>query len=191
MTSRVSAAELARAADPLLVALACANDDEAFGELVRRRQARVRKTLRHLCRDAALADDLAQQVFVTAWRSLHGLRSTSAFDGWLKRILVTTWLQELRRRRAAIDLDAGSPPEDEPARADTTAERLDLDAALARLAPAVRLCVVLAYDEGMTHPEIASATKLPLGTVKSHVARGAARLREMLHAYEEHDHATR
>ena len=62
------------------------------------------------------------------------------------------------------------------------AERLDLDAALAMLPPDARLCVVLAYSEGMSHTEISDSTGMPLGTVKSHVARGAARLRELLHA---------
>jgi len=66
---------------------------------------------------------------------------------------------------------------------DTTAEGLDLDAALAQLTPDARLCVVLAYNEGLSHPEIATVTGLPLGTVKTHIARGAARLRETLAAY--------
>lgn len=61
-------------------------------------------------------------------------------------------------------------------------EQLDLDAALAKLPADVRICVVLAYNEGMSHPEIAQLT-LPLGTVKSHIARGAIRLREMLASY--------
>jgi DNA-directed RNA polymerase specialized sigma24 family protein len=52
------------------------------------------------------------------------------------------------------------------------------------LSPSVRLCVVLAYHEGMSHGEIASLTQIPLGTVKSHIARGAARLRELLAAYD-------
>jgi RNA polymerase sigma-70 factor (ECF subfamily) len=51
------------------------------------------------------------------------------------------------------------------------------------LAPAVRLCIVLSYHEGMSHGEIAATTQLPLGTVKSHIARGTARLRELLAAY--------
>ena len=66
-----------------------------------------------------------------------------------------------------------------------TAERVDLDAALATLQPEVRLCVVLAYSEGLSHPEIASFTGLPLGTVKTHISRGAARLREVLSDYGE------
>jgi RNA polymerase sigma-70 factor (ECF subfamily) len=179
--STLSAADLKQAADPLVIALACAGDARAFAELVVRRQGRVRKFMYHLCRSVSLGDDLAQQVFLAAWRSLQQLRSAAAFDGWLKRIMVTTWLNEVRQRKIAyaaeLDADqAGSYRE-------TTAERLDLDAALALLPHDVRLCVVLAYSEGLSHPEIAALTHLPLGTVKSHIARGAARLRETLAAY--------
>lgn len=58
--------------------------------------------------------------------------------------------------------------------------RVDLERALAKLRPPERLCVVLAYAEGMSHGEIARATGMPLGTVKSHISRGAARLRGWL-----------
>lgn len=181
MESRLSAAELAAAADPLVIALACAGDSRAFGEIVKRRQGRVRKFMYHLCRRPALGDDLSQQVFLTAWKSLPHLRSAAAFDGWLKRIMVTTWLEEVRRHKltyaAELDEDAAG------AHHETTAERLDLDAALARLPPEARLCVVLAYNDGLSHPEIVALTGLPLGTVKSHISRGAARLRETLAAY--------
>jgi DNA-directed RNA polymerase specialized sigma24 family protein len=61
--------------------------------------------------------------------------------------------------------------------------RMDLDAALAALPPDARLCVVLAYSEGMSHAEISESTAMALGTVKSHIARGAARLRELLQGY--------
>ena len=181
MESRLSAAEIAAAADPLVIALACAGDARAFAEVVKRRQGRVRKFMYHVCRRPSLGDDLAQQVFLTAWRSLPQLRSAAAFDGWLKRIMVTTWLEEVRRSKIAYaaELDA----EHAPSYRDTTAERLDLDAALALLPADVRLCVVLSYNEGLSHPEIATLTSIPLGTVKSHVARGAARLRETLAAY--------
>ena len=89
MESRLAAADLQKAADTLVIALACAGDDSAFGELMRRRQTRVRKFMYHLCRQTALGDDLAQQVFLKAWRSLGRLRSALAFDGWLKKIMVS------------------------------------------------------------------------------------------------------
>lgn len=180
--SRLSAAELRDAADPFVIALACAGDEHAFAELVKRRQVRVRKFMYHLCREPQTGDDLAQQVFLTAWRSLKQLRSAAAFDGWLKRIMVTTWLEELRRRKIAYaeELAGDSDPR---VHFDGAAEGIDLDAALATLPPHVRLCVVLAHSEGMSHTEIAALTKLPLGTVKSHVTRGSARLRQLLAAY--------
>src|SRR5262245_17064231 len=143
---------------------------------MRRRQVRVRKFMYHLCRQTSLGDDLAQQVFLTAWRSLGRLRSAAAFDGWLKKIMVNTWLTEVRRGKLAITSDVEF--EDLAVHHDATAERMDLDAALSTLPADMRLCVVLAYNEGLAHPEIAALTGLPLGTVKSHIARGAARLRE-------------
>ena len=182
MHSRLSAAELGAAADALVIALACAGDDKAFTEIVRRRHARVRRFMYRQCRQSALCDDLAQQVFLTAWRSLRQLRSAAAFDGWLKRIMVTAWLEELRRQKLRF-VDAPHA-EDEAGHAETPGERLDLDAALALLPPHVRLCIVLAYEEGLSHQEIAVNTGLPLGTVKSHISRGAARLREVLVEYE-------
>ena len=181
--SRLSAAELRDAADPLVIALACAGDSQAFTELVKRRHQRVRKFMYHLCREPQLGDDLAQQVFLTAWRSLRQLRTAAAFDGWLKRIMVTTWLEELRRRKIAY-VEELTPDTDPRVHFDGSAEGIDLDAALAMLPPQVRLCVVLAHSEGMSHTEIAALTKMPLGTVKSHVARGSARLRQLLAAYE-------
>jgi RNA polymerase sigma-70 factor (ECF subfamily) len=182
MPSRLSAAELHAAADALVIALACAGDDAAFTEIVRRRHARVRGFMYRLCRLPALGDDLAQQVFLTAWRSLPQLRTAAAFDGWLKRIMITTWLEELRRRKLEF---AREPDEaDFGSHRETTAERMDLDAALASLPRHARLCVVLAYDEGLSHPEIAALTGMPIGTVKSHISRGAARLRELLAEYE-------
>lgn len=181
MRSRLPATALSQADDPVVIALACAGDELAFAELVRRRQQRVRKFMYHLCRRPSLGDDLAQQVFVRVWRSLSQLRTAAAFDGWLKRIMVTIWLEEVRRHKleygSELDADAGG------AHRDDILEQMDLDAALAKLPAEVRLCVVLAYNEGMSHSEIAQLTNLPVGTVKSHISRGAARLREMLASY--------
>ena len=166
-----------------VVALAMNGDDAAFGELVRRRQGALRQLLRRLSRDEALADDLAQQAFVQAWKSIRQLKSPAAFGAWLRQLAVNCWLQQLRLKKPEVELDPDMLSELPAACA--VAERLDLDAALARLPAAARLCVVLAYSEGMSHADISAATGQPLGTVKSHVARGAARLRELLHGYGE------
>lgn len=181
MNGRLSAADLRQAADPMVIALACAGDDGAFAEIVRRRHARVRKFMYHLCRQSSLGDDLAQLVFITAWRSLGQLRAAAAFDGWLRRIMVTTWLQEVRRRKLSFTTDVGAEAVDP--HVDSASVRVDLDAALARLTPDARLCIVLAYDQGLPHPQISALTGMPLGTVKSHLTRGAAQLRSALAAY--------
>lgn len=164
-------------------------DRHAFAELVWRRQSWLRNLLRRLCRDSALADDLAQQVLLSAWRALPDLKSVAAFGPWLRRLAINAWLTHQRAAAPTtvpLEGEALVAPAIGPA---TPAARLDLDRSLARLAPDERLCVVLAYSEGMSHAEISAATSLPLGTVKSHIRRGTERLRTLLCAYEPGGHA--
>ena len=175
-------ASLATMDEPSVVALARAGEEPAFAELMRRRQSVTRNMLARLCRDLSLADDLAQEAFLQAWRQLPNLKSYDAFGGWLRQIAVNAWLQHRRKRGEALLEDVQA---DEPFSEPTVGEHLDLLAALQMLAPAVRLCVVLAHSEGMSHSEIAESTGLPLGTVKTNVNRGSARLRELLSAYRE------
>jgi RNA polymerase sigma factor (sigma-70 family) len=181
MNSASPAHELANAAEATMVALARMGDERAFAELVQRRQSTVRNLLRRLSRDGALADDLAQETFLQAWKQLSRLQSTGAFGGWLRQIAVNMWLQHLRSREHFVALEHI----DEAAHTPAPGIRMDLDAALAQLAPAVRVCIVLSYHEGMSHGDIAAATDLPLGTIKSHITRGTARLRELLAAYDD------
>ena len=175
--------QLASATEPSVVALAMSGDDKAFEELVRRRQGAIRRLMFQLCGDWGIADDFAQEVFVRAWQKLRTLRAHGAFDGWLRQIAVNVFLQHLRRTGSEIQdpdevasysvVDQGDP-----------SAQIDLEKALARLRPVERLCVVLAYGERMSHGEISWATGLPLGTVKSHISRGSARLRQYLADYE-------
>jgi len=178
-----SSSDLTHAAEASVIALACAEDSHAFGELVRRRQHRVRSFLHYLCRNPAEADDLAQQAFLKAWQSIHQLRSIAAFDGWLKKIMVTTWLEAVRRKRIKSTEDLESS-DAHSSYSHSAGEKIDLDAALSQLPPAMRLCIVLAYDDGMTHEEIAALTDIPLGTVKSNISRGTARMKETLFDYQ-------
>ncbi len=181
MITRSPADALSSAAEVTVVALACTGDQLAFAELVRRRQSNLRNLLRRLSRDVSLADDLAQETFLQAWRQLHKLQSVGAFGGWLRQIALNTWLQHARRSESFFNLDNLI---DEPAIATSHAVRLDLDSALSQLPAPVRACIVLSYHEGMSHGEIATSTQLPLGTVKSHITRGTTRLRELLAAYD-------
>jgi len=138
-----------------------------------------------LCNHPDLADDLAQQVFLKAWKSIHQLRSPGAFYGWLKTIMISVWLDDVRRNK----LDFSNQDESERSETynATPGERIDLDAALAQLPPPMRLCVVLAYNDGLSHSEISAVTKIPVGTVKSNIFRGTAKLRTLLFDYRKTD----
>jgi RNA polymerase sigma factor (sigma-70 family) len=162
-----------------LIALARRGDDSSFDELVRRRQTWIRGLLRRWCGEAPLADDLAQETFVRAWNNLRRLETPAAFGGWLRQIALNVWLDHARRRAIPLDElhDADRASETVLPDAGTA---IDLERALAAVRPAERICIVLCLGEGMSHAEVARATGFPLGTVKSHIARGTAKLRALL-----------
>ena len=174
------AAHLADQDEALIAALAKLGDHDAFTELVRRRQSIVRATLRRYCGDPELADDLAQTAFLTAWRDIRKLKDPRKFPGWLKRLVLNTWLQELRRRKKLTD----GPADELPAPDEHPSRTVDLDRALADLPDRARLCVVLAHYEGLSHQAIADRTNIPLGTVKSDIRRGLQSLRDTLADYD-------
>jgi RNA polymerase sigma factor (sigma-70 family) len=169
-----------RSPEALIVEFAKKGDGDAFAELVKRRQSWIRNLMRRFCGDATLADDLAQQAFLQAWRTIGQLRRADRFGPWLKRLAVNVWLQHLRRNDALRDADEF---DDDAVRRDSPGIAMDLNRALAELSEPVRMCIVLSYHEGMTHGEIADLTEMPLGTVKSHIRRGTARLKVLLAAY--------
>ena len=167
-------------AESVLVALAQRGDEEAFTELVRRRQASTRQLMYRLCGDFALADDLAQQTFLKLWQNLRKLNDLNRFPGWLKRISINTWISHARKHDLLADSDdalSATTSFHDPTLVD------DLERALGNLSANARACVVLAYLEGMTNEEIANALETPLGTVKSHIRRGSQTLREALADY--------
>lgn len=167
--------------EALVVSLAMRGDKAAFAELVRRRQPWLRNLMRRLSGNEEQADDLAQQVLLQAWRKIRNLREPGAFGGWLKKIAINTWLDQQRKngdewtREYDDNRHAALPA--------STVAAIDLDAALAVLPPPVRGCIVLSYREQLSHGEIAELLSLPIGTVKSHIRRGSARLRELLDGY--------
>lgn len=167
--------------DAALVERARAGSDAAFGQLVGRHQAAVRAFLRRTLGGGwAEADDLAQETFLAAWGSLRSLKDPAGLRAWLCGIAWRRAQDRIRGRlRGAardaawletIDLPAGISHED----------RLSLAAALEELGPDVRACVSLCLAEDWSHAEAAEALGLPLGTVKSHVQRGRARLLKAL-----------
>ena len=167
--------------EALIVSFARTGDRSAFAELVRRRQSSIRNLMRRCCNDVTLADDLAQQVFLQVWLKIRTLKQVDAFGGWLKRLAISIWLQHQRKNDALRSADELG--EAEAVQKESASVGMDLDSALATLSSPVRLCIVLSYNEGMTHAEIAELMELPLGTVKSHINRGTQRLQKTLAAY--------
>jgi len=166
------------------LARARAGDRAAFAQLVREHQSRVRLQLRRLARgDQALADDLAQETFVQAWQHLQGFRGEARLATWLHRIALTRFLQHVRRPGQLVEwceaVDAEAAHDPHPA----TELRRDVERALDALTELQRLAVVHCYHLDLTHAEAAQVLGLPLGTLKSHLERAKARLRELLAAW--------
>jgi RNA polymerase sigma-70 factor (ECF subfamily) len=165
--------------DTPLVHRARTGDTAAFGALVREHQSKVRGFLRRLTRgDAALADDLAQETFLEAHRKIAQYRGDGTFSAWLCGIAWSRFLMERRKRKEepVETLDLLEPAEF----ASASAARLDLEKAMAQLAPAERAALTLCYAFGHSHGEAAEILNLPLGTIKSHVLRGREKLKALL-----------
>ncbi len=181
----------ARDHESRIVLLAVSGDVTAFADLVRVHQAYVEALLRRSCGNAALAEDLTQLTFIKAWRQLKTLREPAAFRAWLRRIALNVVTDAARR--GAVETSETLGEEHEAlsipcASLETTIiQRLDVESALARLGFAQRTCLVLAYGEGMSHSEIATALGLPPGTVKSHINRGIGILRALLNQKDDPD----
>ncbi len=166
----------------MIIGLAIDGHRQAFTELVLRHSARVRNLLRRLCGQHSLADDLAQLTFVQIWKNIGRLKSAGAFVTWSNRIAVNTWLEDQRRLR----MDTTSNPDvmanlvDFQPTPDRQLDGLDLERALSLLGTSERLCVVLCLGEGYTHEQVAELAGIPLGTAKSQVLRGTAKLKKIL-----------
>lgn len=169
--------------DPELIARAVDRDDRAaFGELVQRHQSAVRRFLRHLTRgDAALADDLAQDTFVHAYRKLGEFRQDAAFPTWLLGIAHNHW-RNARRKQRSVPLEPGhlEALEPQPAAAPAIDLRHDLAHAVRQLSTDEQTAVHLTYQHGLSHSEVAAVVGWPLGTVKTHLARSKDKLRILL-----------
>ena len=181
--------------DAQLIARCIVGDDRhAFAELVKRHQSGVRASLRKLTAgNHALADDLAQDTFVLAWRNLKSFRQEARFSTWLYRIATNCWLAQARKRREELlgDRDAelgedaeeapGSAHAADPARASTM--KIDLERAMARLSDAERAAIVQCYHNDLSHEEAAYVLGCPVGTVKTHILRGKQKLKAALAAW--------
>jgi len=176
--------------DALLIARVLRNDDRAaFGELVRRHQGAVRGFLRRMQGASGdYADDLAQETFLKAHRSLAHFRGDASFVAWLCAIAANELRAEWRRRQRRAEFLEESVHEFVGAVAAVNGDR-DLADALARLPEIQRAALALCFEQGLTHEEAAAVLQCPVGTLKSHVARGKQRLRALLEPGEADVHA--
>lgn len=166
--------------DEALAAQARRGSLAAYEALVRRHQAVVRGFLRRLAGDPALADDLAQDVFVASWRKIDSFEGRGTYRSWLCRIAYTTFLQDRRAQAARTRREADLAPV--PHGGGGPDAGLDLQRAFALLSHEQRAAVTLCYGEGLSHSEAAEVLGMPLGTLKSHVLRGRERLVALLGA---------
>ncbi len=185
--------------EPDLVERSRRGDLEAFNAIVSAYQDRVYNLCLRMLGSSQAADDAAQEAFLSAYRSVGRMRGPSV-RAWLLRIAANACIDELRRRRRQpqVSLDA-------PARENENERSLEvpdpaagpeqlalrgelceaLQAELSRLAPDQRLAVVLCDVEGLSYEEIAASMGSSIGTVKSRISRGRARLRDALRARPE------
>lgn len=165
-----------------LVGLARRGDMRAFGSLVDAHQPAVRAFLRRLVGSYADADDLAQEAFARTWEVLDRYDGSSRLRTFICGVAFQYWRRARRaqsRRQAREDAYAelADTETEPPARA---AARLALRRAMDDLPEDQRAVLALCLGQDFTHAEAAEALGLPLGTVKSHVTRGRARLQAAL-----------
>jgi RNA polymerase sigma-70 factor, ECF subfamily len=175
--------------DARLVARFQRGDEDAFDELVERHRRRIYSLVCRLASPAE-ADDLAQEVFIAAYRALPGFRGDSAFSTWLYRITVHVCSHHLRRRRLdTTDLDEQQPSwerDHDPERSAMSSElQTRVREAIEQLPYKLRLVVVLRDLQGLSYEEIAQVVGCPIGTVRSRLHYATQRLAIVLKPYVE------
>ncbi len=181
-----------------LIEAAQRDDVESFNQLVRLYKSRVYNLCYRMLGDPDAAADVAQDTFISAYRNLGRFRG-GMFRSWLLRIATNACYDALRarKRRPSTSLQAlgvaddeglGFDLADQGERPDDVALRRELAAAIQRgladLPEDQRVVIILSDIQGMAYEEIAAVTGANLGTVKSRLSRGRARLRDILRAGE-------
>jgi RNA polymerase sigma-70 factor (ECF subfamily) len=166
------------------VADAQRGDRTALEALLRRHHDRVAALCSRLCGPSD-APDATQEALLAVVRGLRRFDGHAAFTTWLYRVTTNACLDELRRRRRRPlpGLEDDRPldgPGTGPDPAGAVAARVDVDAALAKLAPEFRAAVVLRDLCGLDYAEIADVLGIPPGTVRSRIARGRGQLADLL-----------
>ncbi len=175
------------------MAQALGGSQPAFEQIVRRYQRPVLSLLVRLTGDRALAEDLAQEAFVKAFRNLAAFDVTRRLSAWILRIAHNTAIDAMRRRRIrAVSLDTAPRPGDpDPAEpvapltpdpVERVALQRALEAAMATLRSDQREAVALRYEEGLSFDEIGQVLRIPEVTARSHVHRARKELARLLAA---------
>ena len=180
------------------IAAARRGDVDAFNQLVRMYEGRVYNLACRMLGDRDAAADIAQETFISAYRSIGRFRD-GAFGAWLLRIATNACYDALRamKRRPSTSFDAmieatDDGPGREFANDDTPLDErvltqelsAEIQAGLLALPDDQRAVVILADIQGYAYEEIAAITDAQLGTVKSRLSRGRAKLRDYLRARE-------
>jgi RNA polymerase sigma-70 factor (ECF subfamily) len=187
--------EWSRLTDQEVVLLARGGREAAYRELVRRYERPVFALLYRMVRDRELAEDLAQETFVKALNAIESYRPEFKFSSWIFKIANNAAIDHLRRRELdTLSLD-GSPHAETPEAMQATALQIGarqespldavearelggaIEAAIGRLRPEYRSCILLRHVEGRAYEEIAEILDLPLGTVKTYIHRARNELR--------------
>ena len=150
---------------------------ESFDCLVRKYQSQIRRFFLHQTfGNEPVSDDLAQETFIKAWMHIGSFKSMAKFSTWLFRIAYNVWYDYVSREAAhpscgldTVEIKSWSESADHDA-------KIDLYKALEILKPEERTAILLAFIEGMPHPQVAETMGCPLGTVKSHISRGKEKL---------------
>lgn len=156
-------------------------DSQAFAELVQKHQGMVFSIAYHFLHDRALAEDLAQEVFLELYQNLNRIESAAHLTYWLRRVTANRCIDQgrkkLRRRELALE-DAPEPS----ASAESTDPLLlqRLQQSVAGLPEKQRMVVILRFQEGLGPAEIADVLEMPVNTVKSTLHRTLADLRKGL-----------
>jgi RNA polymerase sigma-70 factor (ECF subfamily) len=175
---------MALAEKDLIQRVIATHDRRAFGELVRLHQSQLRYSLRQLTGwDEALADDLAQETFIRAWKSIGQFRGDARFFTWLYRIAYNCFAAHHRSRKPEESADEEFLEQHGGSTDHSVDLHRDFAIALAQFPPQQRMVLHLHMQREMTHEEIAGLLDCPLGTVKSHIQRGREKLQEKLSAW--------
>lgn len=171
--------------DEQLLQQVLARDATALELLYERHGSAVFSLAHFILRDAPVAEELTQEIFLTVWNKAGQYRSEYArFRTWLLSITRHRAIDQLRQRRRRIpsdfSLDDESFSPDHAPLTEPIDSQRELHLLLRHLPPEQRLAIEMCYFEGYTHEEIATQLKIPLGTLKSRILLGLKKLRDMM-----------